>query len=349
MNTTSSTAMEKWWGYFFAIAILGIIIVTYTISDSQDLPLTIIGAVLGVAMTVFATYFLFKGQSNQQAAMIKQQSELQMALMREQHNIERIREKESEIFKQKLASYNRFLNALRNYVTESTPTNKKEIIFHTMALRMHCSENIITELDNNVIKIIDAKGTQEEVEKLIEALNEISYIFGRELYEDSDEKSRDLSAFVTAISGSQEEPTENEKLIEAEEEEKEDAAAMKGASVIGWDDKINDLKKSGWLLTPGNDSFTLSSDSKPVIISVYRKKGKYVVEATKDGDNEFSKILKDNFKGSRRYSTWWRELPINNYGVTEGTLLAQLPTNDRARASVIKWINKLTDFLKSNN
>jgi len=51
---------EHLWGWSFAIAILGIIIVTFVISDTRELPMTIIGAVLGVAMTVFATFFSFQ-------------------------------------------------------------------------------------------------------------------------------------------------------------------------------------------------------------------------------------------------------------------------------------------------
>ncbi len=333
-DITQSTITEKWWGYFFAVAIVCIVVITITIADSRDLPLTIISAVLGVAMTVFATYFLFKGQSNQQLAMLQKQ-----------HHIESIKEKESEIFKQKLATYNRFLNALRKYVTESTDSNKKEVIFHAMAIRMHSKPEVVEALDDNIINLIKSTGCEKEVEVLIASLHSIACIYGNELYGASIGSSKNLHAFTEAISGSQEEPSENEKLLEAAEEEKEDAAAIQESSVISWDNQIKFLKTQGWNYTPASDSFTLTSDSSPIVISVYRKKGKYVVEASKEGDNDFSQTLKDSFKGSRRYGTWWRELPINNYGVTKGSLLEQLSVNDKARASVIKWTNKLMSGL----
>lgn len=228
-------------------------------------------------------------------------------------------------------------------------SNKKEVIFHVMALRMHTQSETVSAIDRNIIKLIENTGTESEVHVLVEALNEIASILGEDLYGESMGEASNLNAFVAAISGSQEEPSEEEKLIEAAEEEKEDIATMKESSVLGWNEKIGALKSQGWSITPGNDSFTLTSASIPVVIAVYRKKGKYVVEATKEGDSDFSQKLKDNFKGSRRYGTWWRELPINNYGVTEGTLLAQLPTNDRARASVIKWIDKLTENITNRN
>lgn len=209
-----------------------------------------------------------------------------------------------------------------------------------MAIRMHTKSGVVGEIDKNIIKLIENTGTDAEVQTLVESLNAIALIFGKELYGESMGDTANLDAFASAISGSQEEPSEEEKLIEVAEEEQEDATAMNENSLMGWNEKLNDLKSQGWKVISDNDSFTLTSTSIPILISVYRKKGKYVVEATKEGDSEFSQSLKDSFKGARRYGTWWRELPINNYGVTKGTLLAQLQTNERARASVIKWIDK---------
>lgn len=329
----NQTFSEKWWGYLFAIAIIGIMIVAVLICESKDLPLTIIGAVLGVAMTVFATYFLFKGQSNQQI-------ELQ--------NIEWEGEKETEIFKQKLTTYNNFLKALCSYVTDSTETNKKILIFHTMAIQMHADPNTVQSFIDNVSKIIEVTGNgdKKEIEALVMTLQKISQIFQNELYVKSghEDDHIDLTAFIKTIAGGQVEPSEKEKELEIEEDRQEDEASVGNDTLISWEAKVNNLESEGWLLTYGNDSFVMKSDNSPVQISVYRKKGKYVIEATKEGDSDFSQNLKDNYKGSRRYGTWWRELPISNYGVKDGTLLEQLPTNDKARASVMKWIDKLTEF-----
>ncbi|MDE7437256.1 MAG: hypothetical protein K2M93_02105 [Muribaculaceae bacterium] len=330
----NSSLYERLWGCFFAIAIAGLIVVTYSLSETKELPMTIIGAVLGVAMTVFATFFLFKGQSKQQVAMI---------------NEELNQQKEVEIFKERLKAYNSFLDALRRYVTQPSPDGKKVVIFHTMAIRMHSNAEVSDLLDDNIVKLIKSTGSRTELKELVEALNAIACIFGNELYDKTMGRTKSVDAFVDAISGAQEEQPEEEKLIELAVEEKEDEAATNKATIIEWNDKLKSLKTQGWNYTPEDDAFILTSNSSPVKISVYRKKGKYIVEATKEGDSEFSQSLKDNFKGSRRYGTWWRELPINNYGVTEGTLLAQLPSNDKARASVIKWIDKLTGFQSVEN
>lgn len=321
---------EQLWGWSFAIAILGIVIVTFTISDTHDLPMTIIGAVLGVAMTVFATFFLFKGQAKQQAAMLNQQRE---------------QEKDVEIFKQKLISYNAFLDSLRKYVTESNEITKKEVIFNAMAIRMHCSANIIDSIDENITAIIKDAGEDAEVRSLVWSLNKIACLFREELYGESyNADSKKLQEFEKAISGSTEEPTEEQKKTQTMEDEREDAD-IAAKTVPGWDEITNRLKEGGWHLENGKDSFKLTSSASPVVISVYRKKGKYIVEAAKEDDCDFSQTLKTSFKGARRYGTWWRELPISNYGVTEGSLLEQLPSNDRARASVIKWIDKLIKYI----
>lgn len=326
-NINKNRGYANWSVYAVAIALTLIacaVAVVLRLFSTSDLPFQTFAALIGVIITAIITGVLLKGQSDS----------------------ERRQKEQAEIFKEKLSTYNRFLDSLCKYVTQSTPSNKKEVIFHAMALRMHTNADIIRDLDANIVRLIENTGTDAEVKTLVESLNAIACIFGKELYGESDENTTNVDAFVAAISGSQEEPSEEEKLMEAAEEEKEDAEAFHDSKLTGWSDKVKSLKAQGWNLTEDDDSFNITSDSTPVVISVYRKKGKYVVEATKEGDSEFSQSLKNSFKGSRRYGTWWRELPIGNYGVTEGTLLAQLPANDRARASVIKWIDKLTDYIK---
>ena len=295
----------------------------------NDLPFQTFAALIGVIITAIITGVLLKGQSDS----------------------ERIQKEQSEIFKEKLSTYNNFLTALCAYVTDSTEKNKKSLIFYTMAIRMHAKPETVKQFTEKVTEILRSTGSGDssEVSDLVKTLSEISQLFHNELYDEKDSADLDdtLESFVTAISGSQVEPTEEQKEKDAEAEQKEDEEAVSNSKIQAWDSKIKELASMGWTLENGNDSFALSSKDSPVKISVYRKKGKYIVEATKEGDSDFSQTLKDNFKGSRRYGTWWRELPINNYGVKEGTLLTQLPTNDKARASVIKWIDKLTDMLIS--
>lgn len=352
---------KKWW-IAFCISIVAIVLVTIALVDTRDLPITIIGAVLGVIMTIFASFILLRGQSEQQADLdekqtklqaelaekqTKLQQELQQQLVESQNAIERKERRESAIFIEKLSTYNNFLTALSDYVIGNSEKHKKALIFHTMAIQMHATPAVVQAFIDNVIEIIRTTGSgdKSEITQLVKALNRISVIFRNELYpmDISNVETLKLEAFIDAIAGSQVEPTEEEKEKEDKEEQKEDEEAVNNSKIQAWDAKIKELASKGWTLKNGNDSFTITSAESPLTVSVYRKKGKYVIEASKGDDNEFSQLLKDNHGGARRYGKWWRELPISNYGVKQDTLLDQLPINDRARASVIKWIDKLID------
>ena len=320
----------SWTVYGIAIALTIIafaVTVVLRLFSVNDLPFQTFAALIGVIITAIITGVLLKGQSDS----------------------ERIQKEQSEIFKEKLSTYNNFLTALCAYVTDSTEKNKKALIFYTMAIRMHAKPETVKQFTEKVTEIIRSTGSGDssEVSDLVKTLSEISQLFHNELYDEKDsaDLANTLESFVTAISGSQVEPTEEQKEKETEEERKEDEEAVSNSKIQAWDAKIKELASMGWTLKNSTDSFTITSDATPVQISVYRKKGKYVVEATKGDDSEFSQLLKDNYGGARRYGTWWRELPISNYGVKQDTLLMQLPINDRARASVIKWIDQLIEII----
>lgn len=327
-NINKNRGYATWSVYAVAIALTLIacaVAVVLRLFSTSDLPFQTFAALIGVIITAIITGILLKGQSD----------------------AERRQKEQAEIFKEKLATYNRFLDSLRKYVTESNENNKKDVVFNAMTLRMHSKALVIDALDDNIIKII-GRGSDIETRELVIALNAIACIFGRELYQEETGSDTSIDSLVSAIEDGQLEPTMAEKDVEMAEEVKEDDA-LGDSKVMAWSDKMESLKAQGWAMSQSEDAFTLTSASTPTVISIYRKKGKYVVEATKEGDSDFSQTLKNNFKGSRRYGTWWRELPISNYGVKEGTLMSQLPANDRARASVIKWIDKLTDFAASQH
>lgn len=327
-NINKNRGYASWSVYAVAIALTLIacaVAVVLRLFSTSDLPFQTFAALIGVIITAIITGILLKGQSD----------------------AERRQKEQAEIFKEKLATYNRFLDSLRKYVTESNENNKKDVVFNAMTLRMHSKALVIDALDDNIIKII-GRGSDIETRELVIALNAIACIFGRELYQEETGSDTSIDSLVSAIEDGQLEPTMAEKDVEMAEEVKEDDA-LGDSKVMAWSDKMEMLKAQGWAMSQSEDAFTLTSASTPTVISIYRKKGKYVVEATKEGDSDFSQTLKNNFKGSRRYGTWWRELPISNYGVKEGTLMSQLPANDRARASVIKWIDKLTDFVASQH
>lgn len=336
-QNVQQTMLEKWWGFAFAIAILGIVAVTVSLADSKELPTTIIGAVLGVVMTVFASFFLFKGQSRQQ-----------LAFLEEQHRIEHDQEYETEVFKQKLTTYNRFLDALCEYVKTKSEVSQAELKFRTAALAMHSNVEQMTSLNQTIAEIMNIF-TEETPDdwRLVKALFSIADEFGKELYPKREMiRTKEYEMSVESLTKSIEDSTLNTDIKEIEAEDAANDTA--GSDVISdtstWHDQLNTLKAEGWTVNvdAATDKISLTNPAANNSISIYKKGRFYVVQAQgPDGDTEFSKTLKAQYKGSRRANIWWRELTsLPNYGVSNG-LSTAIVNNDKARAVVVKWIDRL--------
>lgn len=345
-KTTSNTEKwwafysEKWWAFFFAISILGVAAVTVVLSDKNELPLTIVGAILGVAMTVFATYFLFKGQSKQQVAMI---------------NEELKQKQEVEIFKARLKAYELFLSALCAYLETKQEADKSKLKFHTAALAMHGDLNRLAQVNEIVKTIIDeCNGDQTNDAKLIPSLFKLSEIFRVELYPEPINEQIDSSRFtesVTAFANSTRFGDENADPATIKAEDAQQILEIKNAEkqgVVDWDSFIKSLV--GWDVSSKGGDIRLKKTDNDVVIEfkIMSKTGYYVVASSKGNDKEYPIELKNSIKGSYRSGVnWWRPLnTLRNYRVKSGALADEISTNDGARAVVINWIEKLIEFGK---
>ncbi len=353
-SENKSFLSKWWWAVLFSIAILGIIIVTATISDSRDLPLTIIGAVLGVAMTVFATFFLFKGQAKQQAELAFQQSELQSKMLKQQNAIEREGEIETEIFKQKLVNYQEFLSALSEYLSTKERTAKIKLKFQTAALAMHAGYYNLAEINLIVRNIIDGNnGEDMDDRELIPALFNLSKIFRNELY---GKPANDITAgyekfkdTINSLAQSVENSDVEADKSEIDAEDAQETADVKEENVENWDEYVQGLK--GWKASYKKGNIILVSEKTPAVIEFKLKSGYYVVASSYGDDKEYPKYLQKDIKtSSRSGANWWRSLnTLRNYRVKSGELIENLSTNDAARALVIRWIDRLTSLADDYN
>lgn len=337
MERATSTT-EKWWAYLFAISILAIAAVTVAISDKNELPLTIIGALLGVAMTVFATYFLFKGQSKQQVAMI---------------NEELKQKQEVEIFKARLKAYETFLNALCAYLETKQETDKSKLKFHTAALAMHGDLNRLAQVNEIVKTIIDGcNGEQKNDIKLIPALFKLSEIFRVELYPEDASQLTTNSNFTDSVVAFAEsayygDEAPDQTVLDAEDAEQVLEISNSGSDdVVDWNSFVNSL--DGWNVICKKGEIRLENKHSDVIIEFKLKSGYYVVASSNGNDREYPIELKNRFKGSYRSGVnWWRPLnTLRNYRIKSGTLADEIGTNEGARAVVINWIEKLIEVRK---
>lgn len=348
MNGDSKPSFSKTWWILFSVSILAIAFVTVALIDSKDLPITIIGAVLGVVMTVFASFILLKGQSEQQAELADKQSklqtDLQLKLAETQNEIEQKGEKETEIFKQKLKIYQSFLDALNEYLSTKERSAKIKLKFQTAALAMHAAYYNLADINLIVKTIIDGNNGEEmDDEQLIPALFNLSKIFRNELYPDHD-KTAGYERFENSIV-SLAQTIENSDVeadsSEIEAEDAQEAADDKEENAENWDEYVQGLK--GWKVTYKKGNIILSSEKTPALIEFKLKSGYYVVASSYGDDKEYPKYLQKDIKASSRSGTnWWRSLnTLRNYRVKSGELVENLKSNDAARALVIRWINRL--------
>ncbi len=353
MNGDSKPSFSKTWWILFSVSILAIALITVALIDSKDLPITIIGAVLGVVMTVFASFILLKGQSEQQAELADKQSklqtELQLKLTETQNKIEREGEKETEIFKQKLKNYQLFLDALNEYLSTKERSAKIKLKFQTAALAMHADYYNLAEINLIVKAIIDGNnGEDMDDEQLIPALFNLSKIFRNELYDNlANDKPTGYERFKETINSLAQTIENSDVEADSSEIEAEDAQEVsdfKEESVEKWEEYVQGLKV--WKDTYKKGNILLSSVKTPAVVEFKLKSGYYVVASSYGDDKEYPKYLQKDIKtSSRSRANWWRSLnTLRNYRVKSGELVENLSTNDAARALVIRWINRLTSL-----
>ncbi len=352
----SKPLFTKTWWILFCISILAIALITVSLIDSKDLPLTIIGAVLGVVMTVFASFILLKGQSEQQSELADKQSrlqtELQLKLTETQNEIEQKGQKDSAIFKERLNSYNQFLDALCKYVETRDEASKSILKFRTAALAMHCDNQQMIETNQavgDIIKMYQSADVNDE--ELLNSLFNISDYFRTELYPDRVARTEEYKDSIKKLTERFEVGTD----ATDPQDEKNDTLAQEkviereSQTVGGWSDYVQSLTRQGWTIGIANDQINLTNGEAAASIRIRKpRKGTfYVVEViSNDNDADFTKGLKAQFKGARSGGTWWRELTsLPNYGIRSGQLTNSLESNAKARTVIIKWIDKLTEYI----
>lgn len=118
-----------------ALGMLAVIIaVAFRLFSEADLWFQMFSAILGVIITIIITNLLLNSQTN--------------------NDIER--ERNSEIFKEKLRIYQEFLQALYDVLKEEavTPDEAMRLQFQTSYIAMHTSSENILQISKNVSNIV---------------------------------------------------------------------------------------------------------------------------------------------------------------------------------------------------
>lgn len=157
-----------------ALGMLAVIIaVAFRLFSEADLWFQMFSAILGVIITIIITNLLLNSQTN--------------------NDIER--ERNSEIFKEKLRIYQEFLQALYDVLKEEavTPDEAMRLQFQTSYIAMHTSSENILQISKNVSNIVkmysqcpseNGKKVIQDRELLLRNLFSIVEIFRKELYKE---------------------------------------------------------------------------------------------------------------------------------------------------------------------
>lgn len=157
-----------------ALGMLAVIIaVAFRLFSEADLWFQMFSAILGVIITIIITNLLLNSQTN--------------------NDIER--ERNSEIFEEKLRIYQEFLQALYDVLKEETvtPDEAMRLQFQTSYIAMHTSSENILQISKNVSNIVkmysqcpseNGKKVIQDRELLLRNLFSIVEIFRKELYKD---------------------------------------------------------------------------------------------------------------------------------------------------------------------
>lgn len=156
-----------------------IIAVAFRLFSEADLWFQMFSAILGVIITIIITNLLLNSQTS--------------------NDIER--ERNSEIFKEKLRIYQEFLQALYDVLKEEavTPDEAMRLQFQTSYIAMHTSSENILQISKNVSSIVkmysqcpseNGKKVIQDRELLLRNLFSIVEIFRKELYKDMKDFNR---------------------------------------------------------------------------------------------------------------------------------------------------------------
>ena len=163
-----------------------IIAVTFRLFSEADLWYQMFSAILGVIITVIITNLLLNSQSRS--------------------DIER--ERDSEVFREKLRIYQEFLQALYDVLKEEavTPEEVMRLQFQTSYIAMHTSSKNIREVSQCVSSIVrmysqcpgeDGRKVLQDEKLLLRNLFDIVEVFRRELYSEHPNFNKaDISAAI---------------------------------------------------------------------------------------------------------------------------------------------------------
>ena len=120
-----------------------------------------------------------------------------------------------------------------------------------------------------------------------------------------------------------------------------------------WDNVLSRWEKEGWHVEGMSDQYDgfrmTNTNGNPGVIDIGFWQGHYYIQATYDGDSDFSKPLKWEKGGRRSYGQWWQYLAEPYYNIAEGKFVETFKSDKELQQYITDNVEQLKDIIKRHH
>lgn len=315
-----------------------IIAILFNVFTDMELPGRIMAAILGVVITATITQVLLQGQTKKEGIL----------------------KKESKVFEEKLKIYQDFLTTLYEVVKDRKLTEDEKLLleYKTSLVAMHCKPANLNSVSAAVRNVISSCCPSNEKKKqksqgnipLLESLLCVVEAFKIDLYDinvEKDGKKEDYDLEKMLFSSDIKKKTIKnfqDAYVETADEEIDSpdtwSQAIKDWQGKGWEAKALESEECPLLIT--------RNDGNPGRIDIGFYNGHYYLQAGYEGDSNFSKCLKWDNGGYRKYDLWY-EFPQLSIEVPKGSYIEKFKSSPELQQYIIKKVNYLMEVIKKEH
>lgn len=120
-----------------------------------------------------------------------------------------------------------------------------------------------------------------------------------------------------------------------------------------WNKALSKWEEEGWHIEGMSDQYDgfrmTNTNGNPGVIGVGFWQGYYYIQATYDGDSDFSKPLKWEKGGRRSYGQWWQYFAEPYYNIAEGKFVETFKSDKELQQYIIDNVDQLKDIIKRHH
>lgn len=337
-------------GLYASLGVLigfSLILLAVSLFQGKHLLAEIAIVLLGAMVTVVITYSLLKSQSAEQEKLQRASEELILD-----------REKNVEVYKEKLSIYKKYFESLCDILEKRKISDEQQIQlqFQIASIALHTPYDKIEKITASLNKMLECikiqnNKVQDDMD-FMKALLGIVGIFKTELYSsDSGATNQDhigniIANLEKAFKGTD---TDDAPIIINNTE----------CSTMATGGLLEELKiaekyrkepcwsEGRWCCSKlFSDGLQWRNKERKGIVEIGFYQGHYYMQANYPNATEFAKTMKWKYGGRRSYGQWWKHLEEFNH-IKEGEFLQNLKKDEALQQAVTEWCGKLMGHLEA--